>query len=236
MLHAADFLNLKFSFRWSERREGPEACAKTAVEYLKLVQATVPGFRKWTLVDGDPKRAVSLTKPSLTKLFVQGQHIPENNEKPVEKLGSKVFLASSAASLGFLGTYFHFGCYGKGNVNVAVLDAYLTSKKAKSIFTLTRCRKFCAGAVAILDPDDGVLDNFELFKHSQSSSAGWIVYLSQRVAPKLPKLPRGVEVKPYKKLGTFLIPADKSFPKVPPVNLKTLQSLGKVLEPIVKPK
>ncbi len=237
MLHATDFLNLKFSFRWSERKQTPEECAKTAVEFLKLVQKSVPGFRTWRQVNDDKKKSVSLTKPSLTKLFSQGQQLSERDGKPIEKLGYKVFLTSSSESLGFLGVYFHFGCYGRGNANVAVLDAYLTSKKAKSLFSLSRCRKFCEQAVAILEPEDAILDNLALFKHSQSPSSGWIVYLANPEAQRLPKkLPRGVEVKPFKKLGVFLIAADNSFPNVPSTNLKALQALGRIVDPLVKPR
>jgi hypothetical protein len=116
---------------------------------------------------------------------------------------------------------------------VAVLDVYLTSKKARSLFSLAKCRKFCEQAVAILEPDHGVVDNLELFK--QAGWSGWIVYLSNSRAEKLPKLPRNVEVKPFRKLGAFLITADKSFPQVPPTNLKALQSVAKIVKPIVKP-
>lgn len=236
MLHASDFVNLKFSFRWSDRPQSPEECAKTALAFLKLVRASVPGFRIWTQVEDKKSKAVSLTKAALTKLFRKGQQVSERDGQPLERLGYKIFLSSSSKSLGFLGVYLHCGCYGRGNVNAAVLDVYLTAKKAKSIFTLTRCRKFCELAVAILQPDEAVLDNLALFKHSQTPSSGWIVYLSDPFARRLPKLPRGVEVRPYKKLGVFLIAADKSFPKVPPTNLKTLQALGKIVDPLVKPR
>lgn len=237
MLHAGDFLNLKFSFRWSERQQSPEECAKTAIEFMKLVKASMPGFRVWTQVEDKKSKTVTLTKPALTKLFRKGQQTSERDGQPLERLGFKLFLSSSGKSLGFLGVYFHIGCYGRGNANVAVLDVYLTSKKAKSLVSLVRCRKFCEQAVAILAPEDGVLDNLALFKQSQSPSSGWIVYLANPEAQRLPKkLHRGIEVKPYKKLGVFLIAADKSFPKVPPTNLKTLQSLGKIVDPLVKPR
>jgi hypothetical protein len=234
MLHASDFVNLKFSFRWSDRPQTPDECARTAVEFLKLVKASIPGFGAWREVDEEKKKAVPLTKPSLSKLFRRGESSSDVDGKPRKQPGYKVFLASSAESSGFVGTYFHFGCFGRGSLNVAVLDVYLTAKKAKSIFTLTRCRKFCEQAVAILQPDEAVLDNLALFKHSQTPSSGWIVYLSDPFARRLPKLPRGVEVQPYKKLGVFLIAADKSFPKVPPTNLKTVQALGKIVDPLVK--
>jgi hypothetical protein len=235
MLHASDFINLKFSFRWSDRKQSPEECARTAVEFLKLVKVSLPGFRHWRDVDAEEKKAVPLTKPSLSKLFSRGRRLSDIDGQPLEKQGYKIFLSSSAESVGFVGAYLHFGCFGRGNVNVAVLDAYLTAKKAKSLFTLPRCRKLCEQAVAILQPDEGVLDNLALFKHSQTPSSGWLVYLSEEHARRLPKLPRGVEVRPYKKLGVFLIAADKSFPKVPPTNLKTVQALGKIVDPLVKP-
>lgn len=231
MLHASDFLNLKFSFRWKDRQQSPAECAATAVEYLKLVKATVPGFKTWRQVEDEKKKSVTLTKPALTKLFSAGLQL-DAAENPIERLGYKVFLTTSSPTLGFVGAYLHFGGWGRGHDNVAVLDVYLTSKKAKSIFTLARCRKFCEQAVTILKPDHGVVDTLELFK--QGGRAGWIAYLSHEYAAKLPKLPRNVDVKPFRKLGVFLVMADKSFPKVPPTNLKTLQAVGKIVGPIVK--
>jgi hypothetical protein len=232
MLHAADFLNLKFSFRWQDRKQSPQECAALALEYMQLVKATVPGFKTWRQVEDDKRKAVSLTRPALTKLFSAGFQL-DTADKPVERFGYKVFLTTSSPALGFVGAYMHFGGWGRGHENVAVLDVYLTSKKAKSVFSLARCRKFCEQALAILEPNQGVVDNLELFK--QAGLSGWIVYLSNARAEKLPKLPRGVVVRPIKKQGVMLIAADKSFPKVPPGNLKTLQALGKALALRVMP-